>query len=222
MKRIAAAIVLMAVSGGLWVSDAFTAAPKPAPVSATWQLDIDVQTPQAIRVQVPGEQARVFWVMKYIVSNRTGTDQIFVPEFVLYTETGQVLRAGQGVPAGVFGEIKKTLNEPLLRDSVGVAGKLLQGDDNAKVGVAIWPEFDAKAGAFDVFVGGLSGETAEAVLPDPVEVAVRNPDGTTKMVAKDKMILSKTLHLSYTVPGEASQRPHAEVKQVGMSEWVMR
>ena len=74
----------------------------------------------------------------------------------------------------------------------GLTGKLLQGEDNAKSGVAIWRDFDAKAGAFDLLLGGLSGETAEIQLPKPIEVVETDTDGKETVVLKSKAILSKT------------------------------
>jgi hypothetical protein len=222
MKRLAAAIVLAAVTAGLLTTPAQTATPQPAPVPLSWQLDIDVKTPRAISVLLPGAKAmQTFWYMVYTVTNRTGSDQTFVPEFTLYTDTGQVLKAGTQVPADVFDFVTRAVNDPHLRDSVNVTGKLLQGADNAKTGVAIWPDFDAQAGSFDVFVGGLSGESVEISLPAPVEVVQRTLTGTTQQVTKDKMVLSKTLQLQYSVPGEAASRPQA-VPSLEKKDWVMR
>lgn len=221
MTRIVAAIVLAIFSTAVLVSEAKTA-PKPSPVPVQWELDFTWQQPKAIKVQLPGEAyPKLYWYMVYTVSNHTGTDQVFVPEFVLYTDTGEVLRAGKGVPSAVFDAVKKTVNDPLLRDTIGVAGRLLQGDDNAKTGVAIWPDFDPKAGTIDIFVGGLSGETAEVVLPDPIEVEQRDAKGNVKMVTKEKAILTKTLQLRYRVPGEASARLTTNASLVS-KDWVMR
>lgn len=222
MTRIAAAVVLAMFSAVALAGSETQPAPKPSLVPVQWELDFQFQQPKAIRVQIPGEASpRVFWYMVYTVANHTGADQIFVPEFVLYTDTGEIYRAGKGVQGAVFDAVKKTVNDPLLRDTIGVAGRLLQGDDNAKTGVAIWPDFDPKAGAFDVFVGGLSGETAEVVLPVPVEVEQRDAKGNVKMVTRDKAVLTKTLQLHYSLPGEASARLTTNPSLVG-KDWVMR
>ncbi len=222
MKRVAAALLLAAVAIGLFASPARTAAPKPAAATASWQLDIDIQKPKAIRIKDEAG-TRVYWYMVYKVSNHTGADQLFVPEFTLYTSTGQSLTAGRGVPVDIYGVIKKTVNNPLLRDSISMAGKLLQGDDNAKTGVAIWPDFDFEAGKFKVFIGGLSGETAALQLEDGQKVEVHEADVDEKVttVQKDRIILSKTLELDYSIPGEAASRVGTEVT-LDKKDWVMR
>ena len=78
MKRIAAAVVLMVASLGVLVSPAGSAAPKPSQVPFSWELDFEYKTPQAIRIQLPGEKsAKTFWYMLYTVTNHTGADQTF-------------------------------------------------------------------------------------------------------------------------------------------------
>jgi len=213
-----AALFAFLIAGGAWA----TAAPKPAEIPTYWQLDIDYEAPRPICIQVPGEpEPRIFWYFLYTVTNRTGADRIFVPEFILYTDTGQVLRAGRKVPPVVFDEIKGLHNAPLLTDLPGMAGKLLQGEDNAKSGVAIWPDFDPAAGAFEVFVGGLSGETAEVVLPTPIKTVEREYGQPEKEVVKTKIILSRTLRLHYSIPGEAEARVSTPVPLISKG-WIMR
>ncbi len=222
MKRIALAMVLAAASLALMQAQARSAAPKPAQVPSSWEIDFEHQTPQAIRVQVPGEKSpRTFWYMQYQVTNHTGADQTFVPEFVMYTQTGQMLRAGAGVPFVVYDKVKQTLNNPLIQDSNAIVGKLLQGNDNAKLGVAIWPDFDPQTGIIDIFVGGLSGETAEVTLPQPIEVVQTDISGQKKTVEKTTIILNKTLDLRYLVPGEAANRPNV-TPTLEKTSWVMR
>ena len=197
-------------------------APKPSEVPTSWELDIDVQGPRPIEVTLPGAtNPERFWYLRYTVSNRTGADRIFVPESVLYTDTGQVIQAGRKVPTTVFKAIKKRYNDPLLLDMTGVTGKLLQGEDNAKNGVAIWGDFDPKAGSFDIFIGGLSGETVEVKLPRPIVVSETDATGKTQQVTKTKVVLAKTMCLTYAVVGEAAARRDTRVKQVA-SKWVMR
>ena len=222
MKRILAAVLVGVLGLGLLATSAQTA-PKPSPVPVQWELDIDVQAPKPIKVSVAGEaKPRLFWYMTYTVSNHSGADQVFVPEFVLYTDTGEVLRSGTNVPVSVFGAVQKVANDPHLRDTIGVVGPLLQGDDNAKTGVAIWPDFDPLAGAFDIFIGGLSGETAQLTsLPASIPTAQTDLKGNTVTTSKNSLILSKTLDLKYKVPGEAANRIRV-VPTLVSREWVMR
>ena len=221
MKRLAVIATIVLTIGAILVDTARTA-PKPSEVSNAWQLDIDYKAPQPIMIQVPGEaKPRLFWFMQYTVTNHTGQDQIFVPEFTLFTDTAQVIKAGQRVPAGVFDKIKSLYNNPLLNDVSTITGKILQGDDNAKDGVAIWSDFDPKATSFDVFVGGLSGETAQITLPQPMEVTEVDSDGKKVTKTVEKVVLSKTLDLSYTVNGDPDNRAKNKAGLTAKN-WVMR
>lgn len=185
------------------------AAPKPAPVPITWELDIKTESPMLIEVSLRDEvKPQRYWYMRYTLTNKTAEKQIFVPEFLLYTDTGQVLRAGKRIPSTVFNAIKKRHNEPLLKNMISMTGVILTGADNTKKGVAIWPDFDPKAGRFDVFIGGLSGETKEISLPRPVG-------------DMSKIILSKTLNFTFMIDGEAAARPNTPVRQRSQ-KWLMR
>ncbi len=216
MKRITAVLVLVAMVTGVLVSNVFSV-PKPSLVSDKWELDFTYHEPKCLTVQVPGEDApRTFWYIRYRVTNHTGSEQSFMPEFVLYTDTGQQLRAGEGVPSIVFQTIKQTYSDPLLKDQAAVIGRILRGADNAKDGVAIFRDIDPVAGSFDLFVGGLSGDYAIVKLPTPIEVKVRG-----KTVMRDEVVLSKTLHLNYKLPGEASARGRVAPELVSKG-WVMR
>lgn len=228
--RIGAGIMIVAavVAVGISVGQEGEA-PQPLEVAAAWQLNVEVQPPRPIQVVLPGEsEPATFWYVLYTVTNRyrdptsqRPTEQIFVPEFSLYTDTGQFLRAGKRSPNVVYEAIKKLHNNPHLKDMVAITGKILFGEDNARDGVAIWPDFDPDAGAFDIFVGGLSGEIIEIKLPKPITVT--RTDDTGKPVTKEvsTLRLTKTLRLQYKVPGEAKARLHTAVKFVG-KKWIMR
>jgi len=221
MKRHLAAIALLA-AGCAALAWAEVAPPSPSAVPREWQLDIQLEDLLPIQVQLAGETTpRIFWYLRYTVTNRTGQDHVFVPQFDLYTDTGQLLRSGQGVPSAVFGQIKELHNDPLLESMAGVAGKLLQGEDNAKSGVAIWRDFDPRSGSFDVFAGGLSGETLRVPLPVPLRQMQTDALGQQTEVTKDSLVLSKNLKLSYRVPGETQVRSRYPAILDGR-EWVMR
>lgn len=197
-------------------------APKPGVVPVSWELEFSYQTPQMFTVALPGEdKARNYWYVLYKVTNRTGKDQIFVPDFVLYTDTGQILHAGEGVPAAIFTEIQKRHNDPLLVTLAAATGRLLQDEDNAKQSVAIWRDFDPQARGFDIFVGGLSGERAKVNLPVPVRVTVRGGRPQKVQVTRTELILSKTMQLSYKLPGEAEARARTTPELI-KKQWVMR
>ncbi len=72
----------------------------------------------------------------------------------------------------------------------------------------------------DVFVSGLSGETAQVILPKPVQVSEIDSAGKPVSVVKDKIILSRTLQRHYTVQGRWTGGA-AEAK-FDEESWVMR
>ncbi len=147
---------------------------------------------------------------------------MFVPEFVLYTDNGDLVRSQRGIPPMVFDQIKKTFNDPLLVDQTTMTGKILQGEDNAKCGVAIFKDFDGIAGEVHVFVGGLSGESQEVELPVEVQVRELSAKGELQTVAKKKVVLSRTLDLMYVFPGNPAARTFTGRLTTKDKNWIMR
>ena len=80
---------------------------------------------------------------------------------------------------------------------------------------------EENAGAVDIFIGGLSGETVVIDLPEPVQTVETNWRGVSRTVTRNKLILAKTLHLRYLIPGEKAARWRARPRLV-RREWVMR
>jgi len=217
--------VTFAVAGALaalLLVPAVSAAPRPKVVPTDWELKIVMKDPKPIQVSVPGETRKeTYWYVLYTVTNRTGADRVFIPSFSLYTDTGQVLAAGSGVSVSAFGAIQARHNNPLLKNALSMTGKLLQGADNAKDGVAIFRDIDGKSRAFDLFVGGISGESVRAKLPVKVVVEKSDMTGKRVKVATDMILLQKTLHLSFKLPGEAAARTSGTPKLLKRT-WIMR
>jgi hypothetical protein len=148
--------------------------------------------------------------MRYTVVNNTGKEILFTPSFELVADTGRVQTAFKeangkdNIPSAVFEEISRLYKNPLLQSPSSIYGRLLQGEDNAKDGVIIFPALDPEARQFQLFVMGLSGETAE----------VKNPiDGKS-------VILQKALEIDFRLPGQAiGIEPKTEVTTV---KWVMK
>ena len=215
--------------GMVAISPRAMTAPEPYEVPTTWELEFDFRDPQPIAVLLPGrKKPAVFWYMLYSVTNLTrdpetgrGSDRDFIPEFIMYTDTGQSAVSNRRLPTGAFSAIKKRLNNPLLKDHTQIIGKLLYGKDNARDGVAIWSDFDSKAGSVDVFVGGLSGETAELKLPRPVTVTEIDANGVEKTEVKYKVILHKSLRLRFGIKGKTGNRIYAKAK-LASRKWVLR
>ncbi|MBT3199220.1 MAG: hypothetical protein HN350_04830 [Phycisphaerales bacterium] len=227
MKRILVLTVILAALGSL--APLAMTAPEPYEVPTTWELDFDFVTPQPITLVLPGQKKpTTFWYMLYTVTNRTrdpetglGVEQGFVPEFTMYTNTGETFIANKRPPAGVFNAIKKRHNNPLLQDHTQILGKLLFGKDNAKDGVAIWPDFNNKTVSIDVFVSGLSGETAELKLPRPIPITSTDINGVEVTEVKEKILLHKAMRLNFAIKGEPANRLYTTMKLVAKN-WVLR
>lgn len=209
--RYAAAMLALTVAAALSTVAFSDPAPQPSIVPVTWELEFKYQDPRPINVKLADGSTKTFWYMTYTVTNRSGADRIFVPEFTMFTDTGKLSKAGAGVPAAVFDAVVKQTNNPLLVDQATITGKILQGEDNAKDGVAIWPDIDQEARAFDVFVGGLSGEKAKVKLPA----------GSQPTSGPAEVTLTKALQLKYALSSEPAARDRNGPKLLEKN-WVMR
>jgi hypothetical protein len=157
-------------------------------------------------VRLPGEDhPKLYYYMTYSVANRTGEDQLFVPDVWMFTDAGDLMQANRGVAPAVFRAIKQHAQNPLLEEPMKIVGKILQGKDNARDGVVMWQVPDHDVDSVRIFIGGLSGETHE--ITDPAT-------GETKL-------LRKTLMLEYHSPGD---RTHVRVKPFVLkdTQWVVR
>ncbi len=198
-----AAIFLTLCAG--WVGVVMTAPsalayPEPAIVSPSWSLLAEVQKPEAISIEDVDGSIRWFWYITYKVTNPTEQDLLFIPEITIANDLGQIINAGENVPPTVFPAIKERLGNPLLLSPVEVVGKLLQGEDFAREGVAIWPAPEGDVDAFSVFFAGLNGETQN----------VSNP------LTDESVLVRRTLMLEYQSPGNfdsPQQQPIIEVRQ---------
>lgn len=179
--------------------------PEPAIVSPSWSMDIEVQSPEAISIEDVDGSIRWFWYIAYKVVNPTDEDLLFIPEITIANDLGEIITAGQDVPPTVFPAIKKRLGNPLLLSPVEVVGKLLQGDDFAREGVAIWPASDGDVDAFSVFIAGLNGETQN----------VSNP------LTGESVLVRRTLMLEYKSPGNFTRPQEQSIIAIDRRE-VMR
>lgn len=231
MRQAVMAIAAFAMVTAMVPGPAMTA-PKPSTIPLTWEIEFDSLAPRAIMVRPEGEATpRLFWYVKYTVTNHyrdkegKSHDLAYTPSFTLYTDTGEVIKANMAVPESVYQQIVKVENDPLMISASGMTGKenqLLGGADNAKTSVAVWPDYDPAAGQFDIFVGGLSGENRTIVLQEPVTETTKDIlTGQSTSTTVDKIVLVKTLQLTYSVPGEAGARKQVSPTLVA-KKWVMR
>ncbi len=198
-RRLFASVVIssLALAGGaLCLPSRLLAAPEPNSIPQSWQLDIRHGPLERIMVTVEGKE-KAFWFMRYTVINNSGKDILFTPSFQLLAETGTVSEAFTDVPQTVFPKIKDLYPKTMLESPTNIYGKLLQGEDNAKDGVAIFPSIDPDARNFKLFITGFSGETATVEAP----------------FEKKPVILQKTMELDFNIPGEEiGIEPHAQLR----------
>ena len=123
----------------------------------------------------------------------------------LFTDVGDILYSGRGVPSRLEESIRDLLGNPLLETQTEIIGDLLQGPEHERDGVVVWPAANLSVNEMSLFVAGLSGETAR----------VDNP------MSHEKIILRKTLQRDYLVPGDAKPRGS---RPIGLVEerWVLR
>jgi hypothetical protein len=198
--------------------------PEPSPYPIAWELKFDHSKPKRIVVQIPNEGPRAFWYVTYTVTNETTEDQTFLPVFEMLTKDGKIIRSDKGVPIQVFQEIKRRENNRFLLPSAKIGGVLRVGEDQARDGVAIWPEPMAEMGTFSIFVSGLSGETVTLKMVDgkPVKVKPENISHELKGVKpEDVVILRKTLQLNHVIYGD-ERFPGLDEVNVKPEQWVMR
>ncbi len=221
MKRIAMMTVIL--GWGLFLTSVGADVPAPSEVAVTWELDTYFPDPiKPIEVVLPGDtEPTTFWYLRYLVTNEGDDEVTFIPQIELVTNTGQVVPSDTGTPTAVFEAIRDLHNQPLLRTLADITGPILVGADNAQAGVAIWPDFDPRAGSVEVYITGLSGETQMVDLPTPIEVITYDRDGNEVLEEVDEVILRKTLKLVYALPGTSQARlSHPAVLE--SESWVMR
>ncbi len=177
--------------------------PKPVIIQphGTWQLEIKLHgTPKQITVVLPGEDKPTrFWYQLYTLTNNTGEDRDYYPQFDLFTDTFKLYHVGVKARKPVFNAIQTLYTDkfPLLESQSQVSGKILQGGDNARDSVVIFEDFDHKASGVKIFAAGLSNEVV--AVPHPTETVF---DPILQKKKPKELLLRKTLMLQYRVPGD--------------------
>jgi hypothetical protein len=194
--------------------------PEPSLYPKSWELDFKHGMPKRIVVNARNlGEPKAYWYITYRVTNNSGKEQTFLPEFDLVTREGKIYRSDRNIPAEVYRAIKSRERNKYLEPPTSVAGVIRVGEDEARDSVAVWEEPLKRMGAFTVFAAGLSGEYAK----------LTGADG--KPMADEKgqpIILRKTLQLRYHIQGDEVS-PGDDVVQTGddrvgrnAKKWVMR
>ena len=192
----------LATFAALALTSLAMAFPKPAPVPYRWELNFEAGP---LRLYTDPGGTGSYWYFTYTVTNRTNKDQLWAPKMVLFTDTGDILPAGKDVPTAVTNGLLELLGNEFLEDQNTVIGELLQGKENAKEGLIVWPARNLRVTEMSLFITGISGETAR----------VKNP------VTGTDITLYKTLQRDYLVPGNAQARGSEPVSLV-QETWILR
>lgn len=207
MRNLISVILLFAMAG------VCLAQPQPAivPKPGDWTLEVRFENPQ--QIVLPGAVQQRFWYIILTLTNKSGKDVDFYPVCDLMTDTFQRVPAIQGTSDILFEKIKNRHQGryPFLELLENAGNKILQGEDNTKDVVVIWPDFDPNAKSFDIFISGLSNETV--IIDHPVE---KDPEGSPV-----KIYLRKTLRLTYSLAGDPKFRDKQKLK-LENKLWIMR
>ncbi len=209
MKTFTGQILILLSLAILALSTGFQslAAPEPAPVPSRWQLDL---RPGPLRIATVVDETglpHTYYYLTYDVVNNTGEDLFFAPSFELTSEDGEIRSAGKGVPTVVTNEMLTRLRDPYLLDQITMAtsGELLQGEENGRSGLVLWPAEGLKVDEIKVFAEGFSGETRTVTKPDTGE----------------SITLRKSLMLVHETPGEITGRGDRPLVRISQ-RWILR
>jgi hypothetical protein len=241
-KRIIVAVVWSALGAAFVAARPLAAQPEPSAIPTSWELKLDPSPLMRISVDTGGG-ARTYWYMLYTVSNHTGDDIDFHPEIVRINEIDTELTAEQarqtpegapsisidpaivGLDSRVFAAIARrhARTHPFLVTPVKAITRLLQGQDNALTGVAVFPDLDPRVSRFTIYFGGLSGEVD--TRPNPLYRPKAGDQASNGHAADLELprvfVLRKSLAIPYTLPGDLRTRRSA-TPVLGRMTWVMR
>lgn len=199
-------VLCLALLGGIAVSltPKAQAAPEPAPIPVRWEFDVTPGPLRATSVVIDGERKNFFY-FTFKVENNTGNEQFLALSFTLSTDDGKILRSGRDVPREATQAILKRLRSPFLQDELQVQGRILQGEENAKEGLVIWPAENLDVNDLSIYVAGLSGETNTYESP---------LDGSVT-------VLRKTMMLRHQAPGTIDPSSDEPITRL-TRRWIMR
>ena len=148
----------------------------PKDLGTIWVLDFAFKPIRTRTVELPGKGRKNIYYLYYRIINHTGKPRMFVPQFVLVTDTGQKLQDAVIPQAVKLIQAREDLSIP-LHGAVDIMGMIppstKEGVDDAVYGVAVWEGIDPKADRFNIFVRGLSDGYQMVETPDGGKPVVR-------------------------------------------------
>ena len=192
-------VTLLALLAVVCLASAY---PVPAGTPFRWEFQFKAGD---FRLYVDQETNEAYWWMHYTVTNRTKRDRIWAPKFTLFTDVGEILESGKDVPSTITAKIKDLLGNELIETQNEIIGDLLQGIENARDGLVIWPARVLQVNEITMFISGVSGET----------IRVRNP------ITSEQVILYKSIQRNYLIPGDALARGLRPI-ELKSEKWILR
>jgi len=179
--------------------------PEPEAIPRRWQLDLEPGALRLATVDVPGVGKKAYFYFTYQVVNNSGEDMLFAPAFELATERGAI-RSGLDVPVAVTRKLIEQTQNTYMEDQISIIGQLLQGKENAKDGIVIWPADELDMDELVLYAAGFSGETATVVKP----------------TSKEPAVLRKSYMIEYHVSGDMTEMIGKEIPREMNGHWIMR
>ena len=204
-----AALALTASLSTAVITAPAIAAPEPSPVPTRWELEFRPGPLRFVALDVEGQGVRHFAFLTYRVTNYSGADRLFAPSFELMTDDGRVVRSGRNIAPDTTDRILASLENPLIQNQLQIVDVLLQGRENAKFGLVIFPLEDLTVDEIRVFASGFSGESTVYFTEDP---------DTGERV---RHVLRKTMQLQYDLPGELTAAGDDPIEAT-TQRWIMR
>lgn len=138
-------------------------APQPSPYPVSWEFKFTHGTPKRLLVDVFGKgHTSAYWYMTYTVTNPGDQPIDYLPDFRMLAENGKVIKSDSAIPREVFDAVVKQEGNKLLQTARKIEGPLNAGEDQAKDGVAIWPEPAPRMGSFSIFCRSLAANTSSS------------------------------------------------------------
>jgi hypothetical protein len=127
---------------------------RPAKPATADDLDFRPGLLQLVTDQPSGGR---FLVFTYVIANKTGKTQRFLPRFDLLFGDGAIRQAGSGVKPEVSRRLQRACASAQSMDQFQIMGDLADGESNARDGFVVW-EIPAGTDLKDVtlFVTGTS------------------------------------------------------------------